>query len=84
MTDQVISPLRRRMIEDTATRKFAPKTPSHFRTLAPSKASLNHDTKLRLGRAKLIQTSSSKSTRCIQIATARQGSSGNCAGRALN
>ena len=26
MTDQVISPLRRRMIEDMAIRKFAPKT----------------------------------------------------------
>jgi hypothetical protein len=26
MTDQVISPLRRRMIEDMAIRKFVPKT----------------------------------------------------------
>ena len=30
MTDQTISPLRRRMIEDMTTRKFAPKTQASY------------------------------------------------------
>jgi integrase/recombinase XerD len=30
MTDQVISPLRRRMIEDMTIRKLAPKTPQGY------------------------------------------------------
>jgi hypothetical protein len=33
MTDQAMSPLRRRMIEDMSIRKFTPGDPTHVRSL---------------------------------------------------
>jgi integrase/recombinase XerD len=66
MTDQAMSPLRRRMIEDMTMRKLAPKTqPGYIRTI--------RDLAAFLGRSPPRRASRTSETICVAIGSSVAG-----------